>query len=138
MNANRGSVTPLVAGILLLTGVMAVSVIDSTDLALKRTALQSLADGAALAGAQSFTPGSVSLTATGISVSVTKATATAAARAYLKDSGTTGVALQSASVPDSHTAVVTLYQWWSPPFVSDFIPVRVRLTATARARTRLG
>lgn len=138
MNAERGSVTPLVAGILLLTGVMAVSVIDSTDLALTRTALQSLADGAALAGAQSFTPSSVALTASGISVTVTKSTATLAARAYLKDSGVTGVALQSATVPDSHTAVVTLSRVWSPPLVSQFIPVRVRLTATARARTRLG
>ena len=138
MSDERGSVTPLVAGILAHTGIRTISVIDSTDLALRRTELQSLADGAALAGAQSFTPRAVALTATGATVTLTSSSATAATRSYLADSGTTGITVKSVTVPDGHTAVVTLAETWSPPFVSDFIPMGVRLTATARARTRLG
>lgn len=122
----------------MLTGVFAVSVIDSTDLALARTGLQSLADGAALAGAQSFTPGSVSSTAAGFSVTLTTRSVSTAVRSYLKDSAVTGVTVKSIIVPDAHTSVVTLAQTWEPPFVSEFLPLRVRLTATARARTRLG
>ena len=138
MSTERGSITPLVAGILAITAVFTISVIDSTDLALTRTRLQSLADGAALAGAQSFTPAAVAFTATGVAVTLSPAAASSAARTYLTDSGTTGVTVKSVSVPDAHTAVVTLSQLWSPPFVSDFIPLTVHVTATARARTRLG
>lgn len=46
---------PMVAGLLALCGVAVVGIIDSTDLALARTDLQSTADMAALVGAESLT-----------------------------------------------------------------------------------
>lgn len=134
----RGSVLPFVAGMLALAGIFAVGVLDSTNLALARTGLQSLADGAALAAAQSVNPTTVTLTPDGPRFSLTTRGVRADARAYLRDSASAGVRVVAVSVPDSRTAVVTLARVWRAPLDNDFFPLRMTLTATARARTVFG
>lgn len=134
----RGSILPLVAGLLALAGVFAVGVIDSTDLALRRTELQSFADGAALAAAQSVSPEAATVEGNSLVVTLTSAGVRRDARAFLTDSGATGVRIRAVAVPDSRTAIVTLTRIWRAPLDSEFLPLRIRLTATARARTVFG
>ena len=135
---DRGSVLPLVAGLLALCGVFAIGVIDSTDLAITRTQLQSVADGAALAAAQSVVPSNGSLVNGRLVVTLTNGSVLRVARRFILDSATPGIRVRSAGAPDGRTAVVTVAQTWRAPLNSEFLPIRVRLTATARARTAFG
>lgn len=134
----RGSILPLVAGLLALAGVFTIGVIDSTDLALSRTELQSLADGAALAAAQSVSPATATVEGNSLVVTLNPATVRRDARAFVADSGVPGIRVRAVSVPDSRTAMVTLTRVWRAPLDSEFLPLRIRLTATARARTVFG
>lgn len=134
----RGSVLPLVAGLFALCGVFAVAVIDSTNLAITRSQLQSVADGAALAAAQSVTPSTGALVDGALVVTLTNGTVSRVARRFIADSAISGIRVRAANTPDGRTALVTLAQTWRAPLDSDFLPVRIRLTATARARTAFG
>lgn len=132
---DRGSILPLIAGLLALCGVFAVGVIDSTDLAIARTKLQSVADGAALAAAATVTPANAVLSDGRLRVTLSNGDVSRAARQFVRDSSVSGVRLRAATSPDRRTAIVTLTQTWRAPLDSDFVPFRIRLTATARART---
>lgn len=134
----RGSILPLVAGLLALCGVFVVGVIDSTNLALARTQLQSIADGAALAAAQSITPNNAAVTGGRLVIALTPATIRSAARQFVRDSAEPGVRVSAGTTPDGRTAIVTLTRVWRAPIDSELIPLRLRLSATARARTVFG
>ena len=134
----RGSVLPLVAGLLALCGMFAIGVIDSTDLAITRTQLQSVADGAALAAAQSVTPSSGALVDGQLVVTLTNGTVSRLARRFVRDSAVPRIRVRTANTPDGRTALVTVTQTWRAPLDSEFLPFRIRLTATARARTAFG
>ena len=131
----RGSVLPLVAGLFALAGVFAVAVIDSTDLALTRTELQSVADAAALAAAQDVNPATATMSDGHLTFSITRSAARRDVRSYLVASAVTGAVIRSVTVPDGRTVVVTLSRQWRAPLDSEFIPIRLSVTATARART---
>ena len=132
---DRGSVLPLVAGLLAVCGVFVVGVVDATDLAIARADLHTVADGAALAAAQSVTPTNARVTGGRLVITLTAASIKRDAQRYITDSRTSGVRLRSASTPDGHTAVVTVTRTWRAPLDIDFFPIRIALTATARART---
>jgi len=134
----RGSILPLVAGLLALCGVFVVGVIDSTDLAIARTQLQSIADGAALAAAQSITPGNATVSNDRLVIALTPATIRSAARQFVRDTAVPGVRVIAATTTDGRTTIVTVARVWRAPLDSDFLPIRLRLTATARARTVFG
>lgn len=135
--SDRGSTLPLVAGLFALCGVVVVGIIGSTDLALARTELQSVADGAAVAAAGTITPSTVTLVGNRLVVRLTNTTVRRDATAFLRDSAVNGVRIARATTPDTRTALVTLTRVWRPPLVSEFLPVRMTLTATARARSVL-
>jgi len=134
----RGSILPLVAGLLALCGVFVLGVIDSTNLALARTQLQSIADGAALAAAQPITPNNATVTGGRLVIALTPATIRSAARQFVRDSAEPGVRVSAVTTPDGRTAIVTLTRVWRAPIDSELLPLRLRLTATARARTVFG
>ncbi len=136
--SEKGSILPLVAGLLALCGVFVVAAVDSTDLAIARTQLQSIADGAALAAAQSITPGNATVSNDRLVIALTPATIRSAARQYVRDTAVPGVRLSAATTPDGRTAIVTVTRVWRAPIDSDLLPLRLRLTATARARTIFG
>jgi hypothetical protein len=127
-----------VAGLLALCGVFVVGVIDSTNLALARTQLQSIADGAALAAAQSITPNNATVTGGRLVIALTPATIRSVARQFVRDSAEPGVRVSAVTTPDGRTAIVTLTRVWRAPIDSELLPLRLRLTATARARTVFG
>ena len=132
-DSEEGSILPLLLGYV----VLAISVIFvctcATDLYIAQKRLDSLADAAALAGADGFT-----LVVDGESV-----------RAELTDSGVqeqataiisalpTEATLVSASAPDDVTARVMVASAWHPPLLSPFVPDGVYLEATATSRTAL-
>lgn len=134
---NRGSTLPLVAGLFALCGAVVVGIIGSTDLALTRTELQTVADGAALSAAGSITPSTVVLHGSQFLIRLTDSSVRRDASTFIRASAVTGVRLVSARTPDSRTAVVTLSRVWRPPMVSEFLPYRLTLSATARARSVL-
>lgn len=135
--SDRGSTLPLVAGLFAFCGVVVVGIIGSTDLALARTELQSVADGAAVAAAGTITPSTVTLDGNRLVVRLTNTTVRRDATAFLRDSAVNGVRIVRATTPDTRTALVTLARVWRPPLVSEFLPVRMTLSATARARSVL-
>jgi hypothetical protein len=136
---DRGSILPLIAGFgaLALTVVMLGSA--ATSLYLERTRLFTLADGAALAAAESFDLDSVRPTAEGVlRPRLTQPEVAAAAADYLArapGSRLDGLQLVSATTPDGLSARVTLAAVWSPPVVSVFVPegIPLRVTATSRS-----
>lgn len=138
VSAERGSLLPLVAGLFALTGVFAVSVIDATDLAITRTEIHSIADGAALAAAQHITPATTTLVNGQLTISLSATTARRDVTAFIRESRVTGVTVESVSVPDARTVVVTLSRVWRAPIDSEFLPIRVRVSVTSRARTVIG
>ncbi len=135
--SDRGSTLPLVAGLFALCGVVVVGIVGSTDLALARTELQSVADGAAVAAAGTITPSTVILEGNRLVVRLTNTTVRRDATAFLRDSAVNGVRIARATTPDTRTALVTLTRVWRPPLVSELLPVRMTLSATARARSVL-
>ncbi|MFM2411786.1 MAG: hypothetical protein RLZZ587_119 [Actinomycetota bacterium] len=132
---DRGSILPLIAGLMVLCGVFVVGVIDSTDFAITRTRLQSVADGAALAAAGTVMPADAALSNGQLRVVLSSTNVSRVARQFVRDSAVNGIRVRAATSPDRRTAIVTLTQTWRAPLDSDFVPIRVRLTATARART---
>ena len=135
--SERGSLLPMVAGLVALCGIAVVGIIDSTDLALARTSLQSTADMAALVGAESFDPLTAQFDGTSLAVRLTNPQVRRAARAFVSESND-GTSLVSASTPDSVTARVTVRSTWTPPRGNQFFPVRIQLEATASARPNIG
>ena len=136
---DRGSILPLVAGF----GALALAVVllgsAATSLYLERTRLFTLADGAALAAAESFDLASVRPTADGVlRPRLTKPDVTAAAADYLAQASGSrleGLQLISATTPDGLSARVTLAAVWAPPLVSIFVPEGIPLQVTATSRS---
>ncbi len=136
---DRGSILPLIAGF----GTLALAVVllgsAATSLYLERTRLFTLADGAALAAAESFDLAAVGLTPEGVlRPRLTKPEVEAAAADYLSRAPGTrmdGLQLVSATTPDGLSARVTLAAVWSPPVVSIFVPEGISLQVTATSRS---
>jgi hypothetical protein len=134
---DRGSLLPMVAGLVALCGVAVVGIIDSTDLAVARTNLQSTADMAALVGAESFNPLRAQFDGSSLTVRLTNRDIRRAVRVFVAESSD-GIRLVAATTPDRLTARVTVSSVWSPPLGNQFFPIRLRLEATASARANIG
>jgi Putative Flp pilus-assembly TadE/G-like len=128
-----GSILPLLLGYVVLALAVISVCVCATDLHITQKRLDSLADSAALAGADGFT-----LVIDGESV-----------RAVLTDDGvreqaevivtaiSTEATLVSASAPDGVSAQVTVAVAWHPPLFSPFVPDGILLESTATGRTAL-
>lgn len=139
---DRGSILPLIAGFGALALAVVLLVSAATSLYLERARLFTLADGAALAAAESFRLDSVQLTADGeLRPRLTKPEVTAAAVEYLAqapDSRLDGLRLVEATTPDGLSARVTLAAVWAPPVLSVFVPEGIPLQVTATSRSVFG
>ncbi|UYN83875.1 MAG: hypothetical protein KIT89_01150 [Microcella sp.] len=136
---DRGSILPLIAGFGALALAVVLLVSAATSLYLERTRLFTLADGAALAGAESFDLASVRLTPEGVlRPRLTDAEVAAAAADYLVQAPVTrleGLQLVAATTPDGLSARVTLAAVWAPPVLSVFVPQGIPLQVTATSRS---
>jgi uncharacterized membrane protein len=130
---DEGSVLLLTLGYALLALALVFVCANATTLYLDQKRLDSVADAAALAGADGFT-----LTVSGgvATAELTGADVWAQASEIVDVAGG-GATLVSAETPDGVSARVTVAGLWHPPIVSLFVPDGVPLSATATSRTAL-
>ncbi|GAA2082438.1 hypothetical protein GCM10009840_18300 [Pseudolysinimonas kribbensis] len=136
-----GSTLPLILVFGLVALVFVLVVAAATGLYLDRKRLYTLADGAALVGAESFRLDEVHRIAGGFRPDLTPDQVRASVAAYLAAEPSDefrDLRLERATTPDGRSAVVTLSATWQPPVPIPFVPdgIRIRTTATARAVLR--
>lgn len=128
-----GSILPLILGYMLLAVAVIFVCVCATDLYIAQKRLDSLADAAALAGADGFT---LEVAGEGVHAELTddgvRDQADAVVSAVAQDAR-----LVSAGTPDGVSARVTVAGSWHPPLFSPFVPDGVPLEATATTRTAL-
>jgi hypothetical protein len=137
-----GSILPLaiVFGVLALALVL--TVVAVTSLYLERERLFTVADGAALAGAESFELSAAGATSDGAlpQPALTPDRVRAAVDDYLASAASNGLeelTVESAGTDDGRSARVRLAATWHPPVVSVFVPAGLRLSVTSTARSVL-
>jgi hypothetical protein len=138
---DRGSMLPLVCFYGALALLVTLIVASATSLYLERKRLFTLADGAALVGAESFELDEVAMTPDGPRAMLTDAGVRDAVRDYLASNpiGTfEALSLDEATTPDGRSAEVTVSAVWRPPVVTLFVPEGLRIDATAVSRTVFG
>ncbi|GAA3943621.1 pilus assembly protein TadG-related protein [Microbacterium soli] len=128
-----GTVLPLILGYLLLAIAIILVCVSATDLYIAQKRLDSLADAAALAGADGFT---LEVAVGGVHAELTdekvREQADAVVAAVAQEAR-----MVSAGTPDGVSARVTIAADWHPPVFSPFVPDGVPLQATATTRTAL-
>lgn len=123
-------------GFLALVLVLLVSA--ATSLYLERKRLFTLADGAALVGAEAFDLESVTMTPTGARPILESPDVAAAVTAYLAETPTSGfesLQVQRAETVDGRSATVSLAAMWRPPVLSLLVPDGFPIEVTAVARS---
>lgn len=138
---DTGSILPLIAGYAALGLVVVLLVSAATSLYLERKRLFTLADGAALVGAESFDLDAVRAPDGNLRPQLDDASVARDVGAYLAEEPTAGftdLRLVAAHTPDGSSARVTLEAAWRAPVVTLFVPdgLTMRVTATARSVLR--
>ena len=130
---DEGSVLLLTIGYAVLALVAVLVCVDATSLYLAQKRLDSVADAAALAGADGF-----ALTVADGEPVATLSAPDIRAQAEAVIGAIGGAAeLVSAGTPDGVSARVTVAGTWHPPVLTLFVPDGVSLEATATSRTAL-
>jgi hypothetical protein len=140
LRADDGSILPLAIFFGVLALALVLVVVAATSLYLERERLYTVADGAALAGAEAFDLGAVTVRGDAPHPQLRPADVRSAARAYLASAAADGfhaLTLESAGSPDGESATVRLAATWHPPMLSLFVPDGIRLRATSTARSVL-
>lgn len=133
-----GSILPLTLVYGILSLVLILVVVAATSLYVERKRLFSLADGAALVGAEAFELDQVAVDGDVLRASLQPAAVEAAVGQYLADNPTghfEGLSVVNASTSDGQSATVTLSAYWRPPVLSLFVPDGFPLQVTSVARS---
>lgn len=136
IRGERGSTLPLTIFYAVLALILVLLVTAATALYLERKRLLTLADGAALVGAEAF-----ALTdSTDHRPQLRSRDVAAAVSGYLGSapSDFDGLAVEAADSPDGVSARVTLSSYWRPPVLTVFVPEGMRIEVTATARSVFG
>jgi len=143
-DGDEGSILPLVIAACALGIAVILMVSAASSLYLERVRLSSLADAAALAGAESFDvdgpvdPGALAADGDGVPHPVlTDAGVADTVDRFLADeppSGLHDLHVDAATSPDGRSARVTLSSTWHPPVASLLVPDGVRIDVTSTAR----
>lgn len=129
----EGSVLLLALGYVLLALAVILVCANAASLYLAQKRLDSLADAAALAGADGFR---LELVGGQPTASLTDAAVRDQAEEILEATGSRAV-LVDARTPDGVSARVTVADRWEPVLISPFVPDGVEISATATSRTAL-
>jgi hypothetical protein len=116
-------------------------VVAATSLSLERKRLFTLADGAALAGAEAFDLARVPMTPEGPRPQLQSQDVAAAVDGYLAEtngSSFESLQVERAETVDGRSATVQLSAWWRPPVLSLLLPQGLRLDVTAVGRSVFG
>jgi len=138
MRRDDGSTLPLTIFFGMLSLALVLVVIAATSLYLERTRLFTLADGAALVGAEAFSLDDVRETAAGYRPTLESPDVAAAVSAYLSSTPTadfTALHLDRAESVDGRSATVELSAYWRPPMLTLLVPEGFRIDVTAVARS---
>ena len=134
-----GSTLPLVVLFAFLSLALVLIVVAATSLYLERKRLFTVADGAALVGAESFDLDDVELTAAGYRPTLDDAAVAASVDSYLAGvNDFTELEVEEAGTMDGRSATVTLSAFWRPPLLTVLLPDGVRIEVTAVARSVFG
>lgn len=118
--------------------VLILVVMAATSLYLERKRLFTLADGAALAGAEAFPLDAVAIEATDLRPRLESRDVEAAVQSYLASTphgGFEGLTVTRAASVDGQSATVTLNAYWRPPVLTLVLPAGVPLEVSAVARS---
>lgn len=140
LGRDDGSTMPLTIFFAALSLVLILLVAAITSLYLERKRLFTLADGAALVGAEAFGLEDVTVSGAEVRPALDSADVEAAVADYLANTptGFDDLTLERADSADGLSATVELSAWWSPPVLSAFVPAGVRIEVTAVARSVFG
>jgi len=138
MKRDDGSMLPLTIFFGMLSILLVLIVIAATSLYLERKRLFTLADGAALVGAEAFDLNEVRATAGGYRPTLESPDVAAAVTAYLSrtpHSDLEQLHLERAESVDGRSATVELSAYWRPPVITLLVPEGFRIEVTAVARS---
>lgn len=137
-----GQLMVIIIGFVLLALLLATVVTAASSVYIEHKKLLSLADGASVAAADSFTLGQLETGGGSPTAILTGARVQSAAADFLDRSGASArfsglsVGLGTGS-PDGSTAVVVLSAAVHPPVVNFLVPDGIRIEASSTARSRL-
>lgn len=137
----EGAALPLIIGLFTIAVGFVLVAAAATSLHLERLRLLTVADGAALAGAESFRVGDVAVQGDRVVPALSSSSVRSAVDGYLDGAdpgGLDALAVADARTTDGRSATVELRAVWHPPILSpllpDGLPVTVSSTAAARFR----
>lgn len=133
LDDDRGSTMPLILGYLVLAIAVIYVCVCATDLYIAQKRLDSVADAAALAGADGFRL-QVEGEAIRAELDDPEIAAQASAVIGIIDGG---AELVSAGSADGRSARVTVRATWSPPLLSELVPSMLVIQSTGTSRTAL-
>lgn len=137
MRRDDGSTLPLTIFFGMLSLALILVVVAATSLYLERKRLFTLADGAALVGAEAFQLRDATPTSNGVRPVLSSPQVAAAVEAYLSSIPTaefTDLTIDRAESSDGRSATVALSSSWQAPVLGPLLPeVRVEVTAVARS-----
>ena len=138
---DEGSTLPLVVAFGMLGLALVLVAAAASSLYLERKQLFTLADGAALVGAEAFDLDDVDVAGGTPELRLDPADVHRDVAAFLASTPNTGfeaLVLEEATSPDGRSATVTVSAVWRPPLVTVFFPEGLRIEATATARAVFG
>lgn len=136
--SDDGSTLPLVIFYAALALALIIVVVSVTSLYVERKRLFTIADGAALAGAESFSLDDVHRTDAGFRPTLDSGAVHDAVEKYVRDNPHdefTELRVERAGTSDGRSATVELSAYWSPPIVTLWAPRGIRIEVTAVARS---
>lgn len=134
----EGSLLPLTIFYGFLSLVLILLVVAATSLYLERKRLFTVADGAALAGAEAFDLDQVGVTADGPRLTLRSVDVAAAVSDYLTSAPVDrfeSLTVERAETVDGRSATVDLSAYWRPPVLSLLVPEGIRIEVTAVGRS---
>ena len=138
---DEGSTLILVLFYAVLALILILVVSAATSLYLERKRLFSLADSAALVGAEAFDLSTVSLAGGTPRVELSSRDVQVAVEEFLEEHPNgrfEELRLEQAASVDGKSATVTLSSYWRPPVLTAFVPDGIRLDVTSVARSVFG
>jgi len=133
-----GSILPLTIFFGFLALVLVLIVVAASSLYLERKRLFSLADSAALVGAEAYDLDAVQQTPTGARARLTSTDVASAVTGFVAEApGSRFESLEvlRAESTDGRSATVELAAYWRPPVLSLLVPEGFRIEVTAVARS---
>ena len=137
--AEEGAAIPLIVGLFAIAAAFVVIAAAATSLHLERLRLLTVADGAALAGAESFGVADVAVLGDAVVPTLRSSAVRTAVDGYVADAddgGLEALTVVAADTADGRSASVRLRAIWRPPILSPLLPDGLPMTVTSTAAAR--